>query len=235
VLAHGVLAIPVHPSFDGLRRTWDALSGSFAHTLGFTLTTVAISVSLGALTGAALVARTTGATRILTGILVLGLFIPPQVILYPMVVVTREMGLFGSAFALILAHTVWGLPLTTLLFRNYFVSLPNAIVDAAQIDGATFFYFFWRVVLPTAAPIVMVAATLQFTYVWNDLLLGATFGGQDVKPITGALTAFGGGQFGPQHPGLSMAAVLVASLPTLMLYAVSTRLLSSYPSAGART
>ena len=81
VLAHGVLAIPVHPSFDGLRRTWDALSGSFAHTLGFTLTTVAISVSLGALTGAALVARTTGATRILTGILVLGLFIPPQVIL----------------------------------------------------------------------------------------------------------------------------------------------------------
>ena len=234
ILANGVLALPMHPSFDGLRETWGVLSKRFYQSVEISVITVCLSVAIGAFAGAALAVRTNWLARAFTGTLVVALFIPPQVILYPMIVVTRSFGLFGSAPGLIFAHTVWGLPLTSLLFRNYFSSLPSAIIDAARIDGASYFYYFRRVAAPTAAPIVVVATTLQVTYVWNDMLLGVTFGGQDVQPITVALLAFGGGQFGPQHPGLSMAAMLVASLPTLILYALSARLLSSYSPGGNR-
>jgi glucose/mannose transport system permease protein len=228
ILAHGMLARPLHPTLEGLEQAWKALSGSFFQSVLITVIAVSSSVGLGAVIGGAIAARASWVARMMTGTLVIALFIPPQVILYPMIIFTRILGLFGSKPGLILAHTIWGIPLTSLLFRNYFSSLPVSIVNAARIDGASFFYYFMRVAIPTAAPIAVVAIILQFTYVWNDMLLGVTFGGHNVQPVTVALAAFGGGQFGPQHPGLSMAAVLVASLPTLALYALSARLLSSY-------
>lgn len=232
LVAQGVLSIPSRLSLDGVAEAWRAMAGDFIHSMMIAGPAVVVSVALGALCGAALAARRGWLARLLWCLLVLALFIPPQVILYPMIVVTRALGVFGSLTGLILVHTIWGLPLTTLLFRNYFATLPSRVVDAAQIDGAGFFYFFTRIAAPMAAPVIVIATTLQFTYVWNDMLLGVTFGGRDAQPITVALAAFGGGQFGPQHPGLTMAAALVAALPPLALYVAAAGLLTSRPSSG---
>ena len=75
----------------------------------------------------------------------LGCFIPFQVILLPM---SRTLGWLGMAQrirGLILVHTIYGLPFTSLFFRNYYVAIPDELVEAAKIDGASFFKIFWRI------------------------------------------------------------------------------------------
>lgn len=232
-----MLEPPRHPTLAAWTTAWSsacetgqckALSKAFAQSVQITTCVVIVSVALGAVTGFALVARGGRWGRILFAMLVMAMFVPPQVLLYPMVVITRSMGLFGTFFGLVLIHVVWGLPLVTLLFRNFYLSLSPSLLDAAKLDGADFLVTFWNILLPLSWPTVLLASVLQFTFVWNDMLMSITFGGRDFRPITVALTAFSAGQ-SAQDYNVAMASAMIASIPTMLLYALAAILLRQAP------
>ncbi len=108
--------------------------------------------------------------------------IPSQIFLYPLVRALALLGLYNSLAGIVLVHVIFSLPLVTLLFRNYFVAVPEELCKAARVDGAGFWRIFFEIMMPIAVPMVVVVAILQFTGIWNDFLFGLVFGGRDNLP-----------------------------------------------------
>lgn len=237
-----LFALPHEPTVAAWAKAWGGacISGTcrglsvwFGNSFAIVLPALFCSLGLGAVTGYALSLRTAKWVDMLFAALLIGLFIPPQVTLYPMIVLVREMGLFGTLGGLVFAHTVWGLAFVTLLFRNFFLSVPRDLLKAARIDGAGFLATFWHVMLPLSLPVCAVALVLQFTYIWNDFILGLTFAGPGQQPVTVALNVLAGSQFGPQEYNVNMAATMIAALPTILVYLLSGRLFVRGIAAGA--
>src|SRR5205085_1096855 len=117
-------------------------------------------------------------------VLLAGAFVPYQVMLFPLVRTLAMFGLFGTLPGIVLIHTVFGMPVMTLLFRNYYASVPQELFKAARIDGGGFWRIFFQLMLPMSLPIMVVAAILQVTNIWNDFLLGLVFAGRENLPMT---------------------------------------------------
>jgi len=131
-----------------------------------------ISTILGAINGYVLTKWKFRGSNLFFGLLLIGTMIPFQVILLPMAQTLGYLGLSGSIPGLILVHIIYGLAFTTLFFRNYYITIPNELVNAARIDGAGFWKIFMRIILPVSTPIVVVSLIWQFTQIWNDFLFG---------------------------------------------------------------
>jgi glucose/mannose transport system permease protein len=145
---------------------------------------VALSISVASVNGYALANWKFKGSEVFFTILIFGAFIPYQVMLYPIVIMLREIGLMGKLGGLVLVHTVFGMPILTLLFRNYFASLPEELFKAARVDGAGFWGIYFRIMLPMALPIFVVAMILQTTGIWNDFLFGVIYTKPDIYPMT---------------------------------------------------
>lgn len=240
-----IFALPVEPSFDAWREAWSGdcsqtaggncggLSSSFLTSVKIVIPALFLSVGLGAVTGYALAAWKIRGANLMFAALLVGMFIPPQVTLYPLIIMVRELGIFGSIPGLVLVHVIWGVAFTTMMFRNFFKTVPQDLLKAARIDGAGFWPLFWHVMLPLSLPILGVAMILQFTYIWNDFLLGLTFGGRSGQPMTVALNNLVGSQFGEKEYNVDMAATMLTALPTLAVYLLSGRLFVRGIAAGA--
>ena len=124
---------------------------------------------------------------------------------------------------MVFVHLVYGLGFTTLFFRNYYAAFPTEIIKAAQIDGAGFFRIFWRVLLPSSGPIIVVTVIWQFTNIWNDFLFGASFADFDSIPMTVALNNLVNSSQGVKEYNVHFAGAILAALPTLVVYIVSGR------------
>lgn len=234
-----LFALPQAPTLEAWGKAWGGrdgsggLSGQFVNSFVIVFPALFLSVGLGSLTGYALSLWKLRFANLLFAAVLIGLFIPPQVTLYPMIVLVRELGLFGTVPGLVLVHVVWGLAFVTLLFRNFFQSVPADLMKAARIDGAGFLAIFWHIMLPLSLPVFAVAVILQFTYIWNDFLLGLTFSGRGSQPVTVALNNLVGSQFGEQEYNVNMAATMLAALPTVLVYLFSGRLFVRGIAAGA--
>ena len=139
---------------------------------------------------------------------------------------SRELGiagLAGSTPGLILVHVVYGLGFTTLYFKNYYQVFPTELIRAAQIDGAGFFRIFWRILLPSSGPIIVVSVIWQFTNIWNDFLFGASFADLDSQPMTVALNNLVQSSTGVKEYNVHFAGAILAALPTLLVYIVAGR------------
>jgi glucose/mannose transport system permease protein len=167
------------------------------------------------------------------GIVTLGLFLPQQMRLLPWTFVLRDIGLINTLTGLVLIHTIQGLSFTTLFCRNYYIAIPHELIRAARIDGAGFFRIFWRIILPLSAPILIVTVIWQFTHIWNEFLYGVTFTTGQQQPVTAALIALSAAIADiPQH-GVQSAAVIIAALPTLLIYLLGGRYFVRGLTAGA--
>jgi glucose/mannose transport system permease protein len=183
---------------------------------------VLISLALGAAVGFVLLG-TTRAHKVAHIALFITLFIPPQATLYPTIFALRQLGQFGTTAGIIIVHVMWGLPFVALLFRSYFLCIPAQLMNMAQIDGAGSFAVFSRILMPMSLPIVASAAVLQFTYIWNDYILGLTFADSAHQPATVALTALAHANLGGGDYSVSMAAAFITTLPTVCLYLICGR------------
>jgi glucose/mannose transport system permease protein len=156
-------------------------------------------------------------------LILFGIFLPYQGILIPLVQVLTVLHLYGSIPGLIFVHCVFGMPITALMFRSYFVTVPNDLLDAARIDGAGFFGIYWWIMLPIAAPAFAVALIWQFTSIWNDFLLGVVvLSNPSLSPMTVAIQNITG-SFSVEW-NLQMAAAVLTALPTVMVYLLLGRL-----------
>jgi glucose/mannose transport system permease protein len=133
------------------------------------------------------------------------------------------MGLSNSTTGLVMVHVIYGLGFTTLFFRNYYEAFPDELVKAAMIDGAGFFRIFWRILLPSSGPIIVVTVIYQFTNIWNDFLFGVSFSSGTSSPMTVALNNLVSSSTGVKEYNVDMAAAVFAALPTLFVYVVAGR------------
>jgi glucose/mannose transport system permease protein len=155
--------------------------------------------------------------------------VPYQAVIIPLVQVMNSAGLRGGSDptgglrGLLLVHVIYGLPLTTLIFRNYFLGLPDTLLESAQMDGAGMLRSFIDIAIPLARPAFAVSIIWQFTAVWNDFLFGAVMTTRNAWPVTIALNNIAGGQSVPFNE--AMAGALLACLPTLAVYVLLSRYL----------
>lgn len=225
-----LIALPEQISFDAWIKAWSSactgvncggLSGNFWNSVSFVLPAVAISTLIGALNGYVLTMWRFRGSDVLFTLLLIGCFIPFQVVLLPMAQTLGWLGIANSTTGLIFVHVVYGLAFTTLFFRNFYVSIPEEMVKAARIDGAGFFRIFWRIILPLSPPILVVCVIWQFTQIWNDFLFGVVFSSGERQPITVALNNLVNTSTGVKEYNVDMAAAIIAGLPTLFVYVVA--------------
>ena len=198
-----------------------------------TIPATIVSTLLGAIAGYAVSLWRFPGDRWIYGVVTLGIFLPQQMRLLPWTIVLRDVGLTNTLAGLVMIHTIQGLSFTTLFCRNYYIAIPPELMRAARIDGAGFFRIFWRIVLPLSPPILIVTVIWQFTHIWNEFLYGVTFTTGQQQPVTAALIALSAAIADvPQH-GVQSAAVIIAALPTLLVYLFGGRYFVRGLTAGA--
>jgi glucose/mannose transport system permease protein len=205
----------------------------FANSWRIAVPSTALAVALGALNGYALAFWRPRGAQALFVALMLGAFIPLQVMVFPVVRVLATLHAFGSLAGVVMAHVLFGMPIMTLLFRNYYVAFPRELFDAARIDGGGFVQIFWHVILPMSVPMVAVATIMQFTGVWNDYLLGLVFAGRDNLPMTVQLNNVINTTTGARRYNVDMAATILTSLVPLTIYFLCGRWFVRGITAGA--
>ena len=214
--------VPVWPpSLDGFSAAWTALAPNFLNSLKLAIPAAIISSMLGSINGYVLAKwKFRGADTLFTLIL-FGMFIPYQAILIPLVQVMSNVGLYGSIQGLILVHVIYGIPITTLIFRNYYAAIPTELLEAAKVDGAGFFRIYRSILLPLSASGFVVVLIWQFNSVWNDFLFAATLTTQPNWPMTVALNNLAG-SFSVAW-NVQMAGALLAAMPTLLVFIILGR------------
>ena len=227
-----MMSLPQLFTLDPWRSAWSTaqigvqptgLKPYFLNSVLMVIPAVAMSTLLGAMNGYVLTKWRFRGDGIVFGLLLFACFIPFQIVLIPMARILGLLGLAGSTPGLILVHVVYGLGFTTLFFRNYYDAFPTELIRAAQIDGAGFFRIFWRILLPSSGPIIVVTVIWQFTNIWNDFLFGASFADFDSQPVTIALNNLVSSSTGVKEYNVHFAGAILAALPTLVVYVVSGR------------
>lgn len=210
--------LPPSPlSLDGLAEAWERLSPNFINSFLMAVPATVISSALGSFNGYLISKFTFRMSNLMFTLMLVGMFIPYQSILIPLVTFLQQIGLYGTIPGLILVHVVYGIPIATLIFRNYYVAIPKAIVEAATVDGAGILRTYWSVVLPVSIPGFVVAGIFQFTNIWNDFLFAVvTIPNPAIQPVTVALNNLSGTQ--TVNWNVLMAGALIAALPTAVAY-----------------
>lgn len=199
------------------------LSPYFWNSIKMVVPTVILSTIFGALNGYILTKWRFKGDTLVFGLLLFACFIPFQMVLIPMARVLGILDLAGSTWGLVLVHFVYGIGFGTLYFRNYYENFPTELVRAAQMDGAGFFRIFYRIMLPSSGPIIVVNVIWQFTNIWNDFLFGASFADLDSQPMTVALNNLVQSSTGVREYNVHFAGAILAALPTLLVYIVAGR------------
>jgi glucose/mannose transport system permease protein len=216
-----------------LAQTCTGIAPFMANSMMITLPATILSTVLGAVAGYAISLWRFRGDGWIFGLVTLGVFLPEQMRLIPWTIVLRDVGLSNTLMGLVMIHTIQGMSFTTLFCRNYYLSIPQELMKAARIDGAGFFRIFWRIVLPLSPPILIVTVIWQFTGIWNEFLYGVTLTTGAQQPITAALIAMSAAiADAPQH-GVQSAAVMIAALPTLLVYLFGGRYFVRGLTAGA--
>ncbi len=198
------------------------LSQNFVNSFIIVIPATVISSVLGAMNGYVLSKWKFRGANIIFPLILFGMFIPYQSILIPLVATMSAVELFGfklygSLLGLIVVHVIYGIPITALIFRNYYATIPNEMLEAARIDGAHFFSIFMRIMLPLSAPGFVVTGIWQFTNIWNEFLFAITLTTQpSSQPVTVALYNLAG-SFSVQW-NVQFAGALIAALPTILVY-----------------
>jgi len=237
-----LISWPREWSFDAWKEAWgtacigvkcDGIKGYFWNSVRMVIPSVAISTVMGAANGYVLSKWRFKGSETFFSFLLLGCFLPFQVILLPMASTLGRLGIAQSVTGLVLVHIVYGLAFTTLFFRNFYVTIPDDLVKAAKIDGAGFFRIFWKIILPVSTPIFVVSIIWQMTQIWNDFLFGVAFSGGDSQPVTVALNNLVNTSTGVKKYNVDMAAAIIAGLPTLFVYIVAGKYFLRGLTAGA--
>lgn len=237
-----IFSPPMEVTFEPWVRAWstactglncDGLSRGFWNSVRITVPSVLLSIAIASINGYALANwRFKGANLFFT-ILIVGAFIPYQVMIYPIVIILREVGLYGGLWGLVVVHSIFGMPILTLLFRNYFSSIPEELFKAARVDGAGFWGIYFKIMMPMSLPIFVVAIIIQITGIWNDFLFGVVYTRPEFYPMTVQLNNIVNATQGVKEYNVNMAATILTGLVPLIVYFASGKLFVRGIAAGA--
>jgi glucose/mannose transport system permease protein len=210
-------ALPEVWTLDNWKAAWDSLAPAIVRTLQMVIPASAIAAFLGSLNGFVLARWSFKGANLVFTLILFGMFIPYQAVIIPLNQLVQGLQLPSGVPTLILLHVVFGIPITTLIFRNYYMTVPHELIEAARVDGAGMLRTYWSIVLPISIPSFVVVLIWQFTSAWNDFLFAVFFSSSQNGPVTLALNNLANGAL-LQNYGVSMAGALFASLPTLVVY-----------------
>lgn len=222
-----LLSLPQGLGFQSWVSAWrDACVGVdcpgirvfYVNTLLITVPATILSVLIGAVNGFALTKFRFRGHKLVFGLIMFGCFMPYQSVLIPIAIALGSFKLSGALTGLVIIHVIYGTAFTTLFFRNYYVTVPQEIVKAAQVDGAEFWTIFLYIFLPLSTPMLVVSAIWQFTSIWNDFLFGSTFTYGLNAPIMVAVNNIVNTTMGEKPYNVQMASALLAAAPTILIY-----------------
>ncbi len=239
----GNIFVPtLHPTFDAWEKAWNSactglycegIKVGFWNSVKITVPSTIVSIIVASLTGYSMANWPFKFSEGFFTVLLLSSFIPYIVMIYPLVLITRWLGIYSTLPAVVLVHTIFGLPLLTLLFRNYFASLPQELFKAARVDGAGYWQIFFQVFAPMSVPIFTVAVILQVTGIWNDFLFGVIYAGPTNYPMTVQLNNIVNSATGGKAYNVDMAATILTGLVPLSIYFISGKYFVRGIAAGA--
>lgn len=226
--------LPSVPSLDSFRDAFAQLRPHFRNSLVLTVPASILATLLGSLNGYILSKWRFKGSELIFALVLFGMFIPYQSILIPLVQTLQQinhamlaLGIprsllflvpgYGSISGLAFTHIIYGIPITTLIFRNYYMAVPDELIDAAKIDGANLTGIYRWVLFPISMPAFAVALIWQFTSIWNEFLFAVILTQNPaVRPVTVALYNLAGSFIVEWN--VQMAGALMVALPTLLVY-----------------
>ncbi len=209
-------ALPSKVNWEGYAIAWERFAPNLKNSFILGISATLLSAIMGSLNGYVLSKYRLPGRNVLMPLIIFGMFIPYQSILVPLFRFMQSVQLYGGLPGLILVHVVYGLPITTLLFRSFYDEIPKELMDAGSIDGAGFFGIFRYLILPLSGPPFLVVCIWQFTQIWNEFLFAVTLTRPAAQPITVALANLAGGQAVSWN--LPMAGSVLAAIPTTIIY-----------------
>lgn len=212
---------PVNPYWQSYGEVMEKFGPRLWNSVSLAISATVISSMLGSFNGYVFSKWHIPGEKFLFPLMLFGMFIPYQAILIPLFEFMRQIDLYGGIPGLVLIHTVYGLPITTLIFRNFYVDIPDEMLEAAAIDGADFFRLYTKIVFPLSIPGFVVVIIWQFTQIWNEFLFAVTMTTPEFEPITVGLAQLAGGEAVKWNE--PMAGALIAALPPLLIYIVLGR------------
>ena len=225
VSLHSMWDLPKTLSFDSFLKAWmgsaaegfRGLGDNFWNSVQLAIPATILSAMLGSMNGYVLSKWKFRGSNTLFMLLLFGMFIPYQSILIPLVQLLQSIGLYGSIPGLIFVHVVYGIPITTLIFRNYYATVPSELVEAAGMDGAGILGIYRHIMFPISLPGFVVVMIWQFQSIWNDFLFGVIVTSRpSVQPMTVALNNMAGSYIVQWN--VQMAGALLAAIPTLLVF-----------------
>ena len=213
--------VPQHLNWGSFGQAYAKLGPNIMNSVILAVTATILSSMLGSLNGYVFSKWQFKGNDIVFTLVLFGMFIPYQIILIPLFQTLRRIHMYGGLPGLILAHVVYGLPITTLIFRNFYAQIPSSLTESAQIDGAGFFKLYLSVIFPLSIPGFVVTFIWQFTQIWNEFLWGITLTKYSANPITVGLAQLAGGQAVSWN--LPMAGSIIAAIPVLLIYILMGR------------
>jgi glucose/mannose transport system permease protein len=237
-----IFAWPREPTTAAWTEAWasactglkcEGIRVGFWNSVRILVPSVILSIALGAVVGYALSFWRVKGANLLFACLLVGAFIPYQIFIYPLVRIFSMLGIYNSLAGIVYIHVIFGLPIMTLIFRNYYAGIPGELFKAARVDGAGFWQIFALVMLPMSLPILIVAAILQVTGIWNDFILGFVFAGRENLPMTVQLNNVVNSTQGEKPYNIHMAATILTAAVPLLVYFVSGRWFIRGIAAGA--
>lgn len=208
--------LPSSLSLSSLAAAWGQLGPNFLNSFELAVPATLLSALLGSLNGYALSKWRFRGSSVVFFLILFGMFIPYQSVLIPLLRVLDTIGLYNTIVGLILVHVVYGIPITTLIFRNFYMAIPDEIIESGKIDGTGYWGIFRHIILPLSIPGFVVAAIWQFTQVWNNFLFAVALTNPPNQPVTVALVNIAGSQ--TVQWNVQMASALLVSIPTLIVY-----------------
>lgn len=213
--------LPPQINYSSFSEAFELLRPNIVNSVILTISATFLSTMLGSLNGYVFSKWKFPGSEIIFTLFLFGMFIPYQVILIPLFQTLRAMNLYGGIPGLVLAHVVYGLPITSLIFRNFYAQIPDSLMESANLDGAGFFSIYTKIIFPLSIPGFVVTSLWQFTQIWNEFLWGICLTRHTANPITVGLAQLAGGQAVSWN--LPMAGSILAALPVLLIYIVLGR------------
>lgn len=237
-----MFSLPTVWSLDAWDHAWNhACSGircnglkvGFVNSLAILFPSLFLSIGLSSVTGFALALWDVKWANAFLFLLFMCAFVPFQIIMYPLIVITAKMSVYGTLWGIAIVHAALAMPILTLIFRNYYKDIPPEIMNAAVMDSGSFWKIFAEIILPMSGNILIVVLILQITSIWNDYLIGLTFGGIGTQPMTVILANMVVVSTGTVAYNENMAAALLTAIPPLVIYFVLGKFFVQGIAAGA--
>lgn len=228
--------LPHEWTFDNYRQVFDTslFTSALRNSIGISLISTVLSVTLATLAAYAIARlRFRGRKLVLTSALAIAMF-PTVALVGPLFDMWRSLGLYDTWLGLIIPYMSFTLPLAIWTLSAFFRQIPWELEQAAQVDGATAWQAFRKVIVPLAAPGVFTAAILTFFFAWNDFVFGISLTATDAaRPVPAALAFFTGASYFQQPTAAISAAAVVVTVPVVILVLVFQRKIVAGLTSGA--